>query len=92
MRVFIFWNVNTRKSQFELRVFNFVLYFSIFDHLFQLTKTIETLNAKLIEKGKEIVDYKEKNNIQFQVPEKIIEEDESPKSESPRNLGVLAAR
>lgn len=43
----------------------------------QLRQAIETLNIKLVEKGKEILDYKEKNNIQFQVPEKILEEDES---------------
>jgi len=43
----------------------------------QLKQTIDILNTKLVEKGKEIVDYKEKNNIQFQVPEKILEEDES---------------
>jgi len=36
----------------------------------QLKQTIEILNTKLVEKGKEILDYKEKNNIQFQVPEK----------------------
>jgi prefoldin subunit 2 len=57
----------------------------------QLTQTIEALNQKLIEKGKEIVEYKEKNNIHFQVPERIPEEEESSsKAETPRNVGVLA--
>jgi len=57
----------------------------------QLAQTIEALNQKLIEKGKEIVEYKEKNNIHFQVPERINEEEESSsKTETPRNVGVLA--
>jgi len=58
----------------------------------QLSQTIEALNSKLVEKGKEIVDYKEKNNIQFQVPDKIAEEDESEgKSDAaPQKVGVLA--
>jgi prefoldin subunit 2 len=43
----------------------------------QLKQTVENLNTKLVEKGHEILEYKEKNNIQFQVPEKILEEDES---------------
>jgi len=43
----------------------------------QIRGMIESLNTKLIEKGKEILEYKEKYNIQFQVPEKIPEEDES---------------
>jgi len=45
--------------------------------LFQLKLAIEGLTAKLIEKGKEILEYKEKNNIEFQVPDRIIEEDEA---------------
>jgi len=40
----------------------------------QLKQAIETLNGKLIEKGKEILEFKEQNNISFQVPEKIVEE------------------
>ena len=56
----------------------------------QLTQTIENLNQKLIEKGKEIVEFKEKNNIHFQVPEKIPEEDESKAESNPQKVGVLA--
>lgn len=66
--------------------------------LLQLKQTVETLNTKLVEKGKEILEYKEKNNIQFQVPEKILEEDESgadssepskPTPADPASKGVL---
>ncbi|ODM94930.1 Prefoldin subunit 2 [Orchesella cincta] len=60
------------------------------DHLKQ---AIESLNTKLVEKGKEILEYKEKNNIQFQVPEKILEEDESAadSSETSKNPAIDAA-
>jgi len=54
----------------------------------QIKRAVELLNTKLIEKGKEIVEYKEKNNIQFQVPERIVEEDE-PEETKPAKPGVL---
>jgi hypothetical protein len=60
-------------------------------YIFQLKLAVENLNTKLIEKGKEIMEYKDKNNIQFQVPEKIVEEDESAveAEKSPSSSGVL---
>jgi len=55
----------------------------------QLKHALELLNKKLLEKGKEIREYQEKHNIKFQVPEKIMEEDESGGGDETKPGGVL---
>lgn len=57
------------------------------DHLFQLTKVIETLNEQLTKKGTEINEYKEKFNIHIRGQDDVQRQEES--KEAKRNAVVI---